>query len=330
MKLSVEQAVDLLLNGEAVAVPTETVYGLAAVATIPAAIARVFEIKNRPADNPLICHFHSVEQVQQSVSQLPEPTRILMKRFSPGPVSFLLDLPEDSPLKFATCGRDQVIVRIPDHPLFLSIIRKAGQPIAAPSANTSGKISATTAEMVEDDLGSKIAGVVDGGTSKVGLESTILDARSNGEVFILRPGAIGEKEISEVLTGSKVGVVDPKKGTMIPGSRYRHYAPDVPVFLIDHLTQMEEEREAVLIMMEEEVEKLTGGFKADLNRRQIQLLSPGSVKDIDLVAKNFYKTFSAINHLPVSKAFFLRTDFGPSSLGKALQNRLEHIVSNNK
>jgi L-threonylcarbamoyladenylate synthase len=158
----------------------------------------------------------------------------------------MLDLPENSPLKFATCGSDQVIARIPDHPLFLSIIKKVGLPIAAPSANTSGKVSPTSAGMVEEDLGSKIPGVVDGGSSLVGLESTILDARSPSTIRILRPGAIGEKEIRQVYAEGLIVIVDLMNEASIPGSKYRHYAPDVPVFLIEHPSDISDEKKCWL------------------------------------------------------------------------------------
>lgn len=330
MKLSVEQAVALLLEGNVVAVPTETVYGLAAIATMPLAIAQVFEIKNRPAVNPLICHFYSIEQIEPYVEQIPEPTRKLMEQFTPGPVSFMLDLPEDSPLKFATCGRDQVIVRIPNHPLFLSIIKKADQPVAAPSANTSGKISPTSAHMVEEDLGSKIAGVVDGGGSDVGLESTILDARSEKEIFILRPGIIGEKEIHKILPQAQIIYIHSTDEATVPGAKYRHYAPGIRVFLIDSIPEIRGEQQVALMMVKEEFEKMDKGLLSDLSARNVHLLSLGSLKYLNELAKNFYKTLATLNHLPISKAFFLKTDFGDTSLGKALQNRLERIVERYK
>src|SRR6476660_2114078 len=113
MKISAEEAVAFLKEGKVVAVPTETVYGLAADALNPSAIAKIFEIKNRPADNPLICHFNSLSQVKKYVTEIPAATATLMQHFSPGPISFMVDLPEDSPLKFATCGSAQVIARIP-------------------------------------------------------------------------------------------------------------------------------------------------------------------------------------------------------------------------
>src|SRR4030095_968216 len=229
MKITAAEAAALLLNGKVVAVPTETVYGLAAIATLPAAVAKIFEIKNRPADNPLICHFYNTDQIRKYVKSIPGNTEKLLQQFSPGPVSFMFDLPADSPVKFATCGSEQVIARIPNHAVFLEIIQETNEPVAAPSANTSGKISPTSAEMVETDIGTKIDGIVDGGISHIGLESTILDARSEDAVYILRPGAIGEREISRVLPDVKVFPLQHDTGEVIPGSKYKHYAPNTPL-----------------------------------------------------------------------------------------------------
>src|SRR5262249_53772335 len=155
-----------------------------------------------------------------------------LKKFSPGPISYMLHLPEDSPLKFATCGSSQVIARIPDHPVLLEIIEQLDRPVAAPSANTSGKVSPTSARMVEDDLGREIH-VVDGGQSKIGIESTIVDARNEEEIFILRQGAIGENEIKSILPSAKFFFETAEEQQVTPGSKYRHYSPDTPVILIE-------------------------------------------------------------------------------------------------
>ena len=141
------KAVELLREGKVVAVPTETVYGLAADALNPQAIARVFEIKNRPADNPLICHFNQIGQISSYVKNIPDSTLKLMQHLTPGPVSFMLDLSEDSPLQFATCGSAQVIVRIPDHPLLLEIDNVVLAPhIASASVETRRRMSMMAAE----------------------------------------------------------------------------------------------------------------------------------------------------------------------------------------
>jgi len=325
--ITAKQAVELLSDGKVVAVPTETVYGLAADALNPSAIAKIFEVKNRPADNPLICHFHSIEELKNFVKEIPDATSTLMKHFSPGPISFMLDLPENSPLKFATCGRAQVIVRIPDHPLFLEIISNLNRPAAAPSANTSGRVSPTSAEMVEKDLGGKIDGIVDGGISHFGIESTIVDARSEGEIFILRPGAIGEEEIQKKIPGTKIISKKIPDLQITPGTQYRHYAPATPVFLINTPDELPEEKITALLLTEEQLNVIHDTVSRKFNEGEIHFIVLGSVNELDILAKHFYRNLASLDHLGISKAFFLNNDWGDSSLGKALRNRIEKIVS---
>ena len=326
MIITAAEATRSLRSGEVIAVPTETVYGLAADALNPSAIAKIFEVKNRPADNPLICHFHSMQQVLDFVTKIPAATSTLMEHFSPGPISFMLDLPENSPLKFAACGSAQVIARIPDHPLFLEIIKNLGRPVAAPSANTSGRVSPTSAEMVEKDLGEKIKGIVDGGTSRIGIESTIVDARSENEIFILRPGAIGEKEIQKNFPGTKIISQKISDQQTTPGTKYRHYAPATPIFQIENMESINNETDVVLLVTQEQFEQTSSDMKEKFGRQKIWLLPLGSMNDLNSLARNFYQNLAALDRLNVKKSFMLKTDWGDSSLGKALHDRLSRII----
>ncbi len=322
MRINPEDAVKLLKAGKVVAVPTETVYGLAADALSPAAVARVFEIKKRPSDNPLICHFHSRAQVKKYVRKISLFSERLMDHFSPGPVSYMLDLSEDSPLRFATCGSQQVIVRIPSHETFLEILRQFDHPVAAPSANTSGGVSPTSAAMVELDLGDQIEGVVDGGSSQVGIESSIIDARSDNEIIILRPGAVGKDEIQKFFPEIRV-TEKMNNESVTPGSRYRHYAPRTPVYLIGDINELENEIKAALLLTVEQLES----FPASTKLKRIKLIPLGSMKALDEVAQNFYHRLSSLDSMEIDNAFILKQHWGSSSLGKALQNRIEKIVS---
>jgi len=325
--ISAEKAIEFLQQGKVVAVPTETVYGLAADALNPAAIAKVFEIKNRPADNPLICHFYSEEQIRSYVKEIPVTTQKLMNAFSPGPISFMLDLPENSPLKFAACGNAQVIARIPDHPVFLDLIKKFNHPVAAPSANTSGKVSPTSAGMVQKDLGEKVDGIVDGGASKVGLESTIVDARSEKEILILRHGFIGEKEIHSVSPQAKI--IDEKTfqhGTT-PGSKYRHYAPDTPIFEAKDFLSVKHERRIAMLLTQQQFNSISELDREKFILQENHLIILGSINDLNELARNFYLYLASVDHLKISKAYLLKNDWGKSSLGKALQQRIEKIVA---
>jgi L-threonylcarbamoyladenylate synthase len=328
MRIDIEKAIVLLQQGEVVALPTETVYGLAAFATNPSAIAKIFAIKNRPADNPLICHFHSIGQVEEYVKGIPSTTRKLIDKFSPGPVSFMLDLMPGSPLKFATCGSEQVIARIPDHSIFLSILEKINVPLAAPSANTSGTISPTTAEMVEEDLGEKIAGIVDGGAAEVGLESTILDARDEKEILILRPGAVGENEIQEQLPGVKISRFLKENSMTTPGAKYRHYAPLKPVRVIAAADALPGESDGVLLATVEQMQSIPRGTIKNFNAKNIELLSFGSVIDLNELARNFYQRLAEADKLSQSKILLFPPSFGDSSLGKALTDRMRKIIGN--
>ncbi len=326
MFVNTDEAVDLLRNGEVVAVPTETVYGLAGIATNPSAIAKIYEIKQRPADNPLICHFHDISQIAAYVTNIPLNTATLLRHFAPGPISFMLDLVESSPLRFATCGSQQVIVRIPNHPLLLSIIKKCGLPLAAPSANTSGRVSPTSAEMVAADLGKKIPGIVDGGHSTIGIESTIVDARSPDSIRLLRPGYIAAFEISKLLPHVKIYTDQETAASAIPGMKYRHYAPHTPVSIIHNVDETLLFPGCALILTLEDLHAIPERRLTAFTKQHIKLISIGSLSSIENIARDFYRTISSVDQFHVAKAFFLATDFGDTSLGRALQNRVSKIA----
>ena len=198
--VDLETAATLLLNGEIVSFPTETVYGLGALANNSKAINQVFEIKNRPKDNPLICHFYDIDQIKK-FAKINKLSQILLHNFSPGPISLLLPL-IDQKLLPATCGNPKIVCRIPKHTFTLKLLQKIKIPLVGPSANTSGFFSPTTAVMVLSDLGNKISGVLDGGNCQIGLESTILEVIGH-KIKILRNGVIGKIEIEKYL--QKIG-----------------------------------------------------------------------------------------------------------------------------
>ncbi len=321
MKISIEEASKILYKGGVIAIPTETVYGLAADATNEKAIAKIFQIKNRPADNPLICHFHSFEEAKRFLLHYPKYVEQLVNLFSPGPVSYLLPLKMPSPLHAATRGSSHVIIRIPMHEILLKLMKNISFPLAAPSANTSGKFSATTAEMVEADLGNKIDGVLDGGASKFGLESTILDCRKNDEVKILRPGAIGKEDIEWCLRNTTVTVTEESSfGITTPGSKYKHYSPVTPLTSIHTSSEISIQNNFAVIGLAEDLNKFsfTGKHK---------LISLGSENNLHEVASNLYRKMFELDSLHVEQAYFIKRDFGNSAIGKAISNRLLHMLS---
>ncbi|MCQ1834160.1 L-threonylcarbamoyladenylate synthase [Neorhizobium galegae] len=228
------QACAVLADGLPVAIPTETVYGLAADATNPAAITRIYETKGRPRFNPLICHMSDLDMAERYADFDPISRR-LAEAFWPGPLTLILPLkPESGIHALATAGLDTVGIRLPKG--FASeLIRAFGKPLAAPSANTSGKVSPTSARHVADDLGEKLALIIDGGAAPVGVESTIVRVE-NGVIRLLRPGGVAAEEI-ETATG--VAVIRPEGPAAIieaPGMLASHYAPGAAVRLnADHV-----------------------------------------------------------------------------------------------
>ena len=227
-------AVVLLRKGELVAFPTETVYGLGADCTNTDAVNKIFEAKGRPQDNPLIVHIADIEDVKKVAREIPEEFYILAKKFLPGPLTIILKK-SDMVSPSVTCGLDTVGIRMPNNEIAREIIRKSGVFMAAPSANSSKHISPTTAKHVFDDLNGKIPLIIDGGSSEVGIESTIIDL--SAEPTILRPGAITREMLEEVL-----GTVGEFKGKIkvakAPGMKYKHYAPKVPAVMCDTIEEV--------------------------------------------------------------------------------------------
>ncbi|HEY4441582.1 MAG TPA: L-threonylcarbamoyladenylate synthase [Candidatus Elarobacter sp.] len=234
----VARAVAALRGGGVVALPTETVYGLAADVSRPEAVARVYAIKGRPADHPLIVHVAGLDMLDGYVVEITPALRALGARFWPGPLTAIVARGERTP-RTVTGGADTVAVRVPDHPLTLAILTQLGGAVAAPSANRFGRISPTTAQHVRDDLGDLVDLVVDGGAAGVGVESTIVDL--TGEVpAILRAGAIGASALGEVLG---VPVVTRVGGSVrAPGTLASHYAPRARVVLVEDDARDEEAR----------------------------------------------------------------------------------------
>lgn len=215
----------MLRAGRLVAFPTETVYGLGADATAPAAVGRIFAAKQRPADNPLIVHLVAAEQMRDVVAEVTPLAERLAATFWPGPLTLVLEARAGLPQE-TTGGLGTVAVRVPDHPVALALLRAAAVPVAAPSANRSGRPSPTTAAHVLSDLGGVIDAVVDGGTCPVGVESTVVDAR--GEVpIVLREGAVTREDLAQGVAVPEVGG-DPAAS---PGTRHRHYQPTCRVEL---------------------------------------------------------------------------------------------------
>lgn len=232
---AIAEAAEIIRGGGLLGIPTETVYGLGADALNEDAVRRIFEAKGRPQDNPLIIHVPGSHWLERYCHDVPESAYRLAERFWPGPLTMILPRREIVPLR-TTGGLETVGVRCPDHPVTLAIIETAGVPIAAPSGNTSGRPSPTTAQHMMEDMDGKIDGIVDGGACAVGVESTIIDLTVTPP-RLLRPGGLPLEELRSVLgevqvDKAVVGKLAEGEKPKAPGMAYRHYAPKAPVTVV--------------------------------------------------------------------------------------------------
>ncbi|WGS85951.1 L-threonylcarbamoyladenylate synthase [Methylomonas sp. MED-D] len=224
---SINQAADLLRRGELVAFPTETVYGLGGDAANPAAVAKIFAAKGRPADHPLIVHIASAAHLSEWAVEIPDAALKLAEQFWPGPLTMILNKRPDVP-DAVTGGQTTIAVRVPSNPVALQLLQAFGGGIAAPSANRFGRISPTQAGHVAEELGDRVACILDGGACSVGVESTIIDL-SDGQPAILRPGRITRSQLKAAL-GTEVRL-SPQSKIRAPGMLAVHYAPNTMALL---------------------------------------------------------------------------------------------------
>jgi len=225
---AIRQAAGIIRAGGIVAFPTETVYGLGANGYNPLAVARIFEVKRRPSFDPLILHVADPADVRKLVKEIPSSAKKLIERFWPGPVTVVL-LKEENIPDIVTAGLPSIAVRMPDHPMALSLIKESKCPIAAPSANPFGYLSPTTAEHVREQLGDQVDLILDGGPCTVGVESTIVSFL-DGKPRLLRPGGVSLEEIESAIGEVEIRPVKEDRPSA-PGMLSRHYAPRTPIVL---------------------------------------------------------------------------------------------------
>jgi len=231
-KAAVLRATELLRAGEVVALPTETVYGLAANALDPGAVSRIYEIKGRPAHNPIIVHVASVDMAKKCVTRWPALADKLAKAFWPGPLTLVLPRAQAIP-EIVTAGGPTVGVRWPNHPFTQAVIRECGFPLAAPSANPASRVSPTTAAHVLEDLGSRLRLIVDGGPSQMGIESTVLDLTVEPP-RVLRPGMIHEESLRAAMGNLQPSTFNLQPSTLrSPGLLRKHYAPKAELLVLN-------------------------------------------------------------------------------------------------
>lgn len=319
---SISEAIALLKAGEVVAFPTETVYGLGADARNAEAIEKVFEAKGRPSDNPLIVHIANVNQLTDLVADIPAYVHTLMEYFSPGPITYILKS-KGNVARNVTAGLPTVAVRIPNHPVALEILEKSGLPIAAPSANLSGKPSPTSGYHVRDDLFGKIAGIVNGGETAVGLESTVVDC--TGDVpIVLRLGMITQRDIREVVGEVLVnGTVNNQvKQPKSPGLKYKHYAPEVPLVLVNSdILKLQQVIDEELMMG-----KRVGVLASESVAQRIKATSVINLGSSDReVAVNLYKSLRIFKKSDVD--IIICEGFSKDGIGEAVMDRLTRAAN---
>lgn len=309
------QAKDLLQSGQLVAIPTETVYGLAGNALDPKAVALIFETKNRPAFDPLILHASSIERVVDFVSYFPEKLKILAENFWPGPLTLLLPRKSNVP-DLVTSGLERVAVRVPKHPLTLALLESIDFPLAAPSANPFGYISPTKPQHVDAQLGSKISYILDGGACEVGLESTIVGLEED-EVVIYRLGGLEISAIEKLIGPVKIKDHS-SSNPAAPGQLDSHYAPRKPFVLGD-----------LKVLVKEHLEKKTDfavlsfwEFFPEISPESQIALSPE--RNLYEAAKNLFSTMRKLDE--GNSSVILAELLPEEGLGQAINDRLRRAA----
>ncbi len=323
---ALELAAKLFEEGQLVAFPTETVYGLGANALDRDAVLSIFEAKGRPADNPLIVHIYDRKQLDE-LCEIPEAAGALMEAFWPGPLTMLFPKKERVPAE-VTAGLPTVAIRMPSHPVAAAMLKKCGLPIAAPSANRSGRPSPTTAEHVREDMEGRIPLILDGGACEVGVESTVLDI-CHGQPTILRPGGITKEMLEGVLgqevalAGSILRPLKPDEKALSPGMRYRHYAPNGTVWLVEgeekqvvealralYEQDRRDGKQACVMCFSEHVEAL----------RECRAHDLGSMRDQSEVARRLFDTLRRLDQEGMEQIY--SEVVPPEGVGLAVMNRL--------
>lgn len=325
-KQDMEEAARLIKEGELVAFPTETVYGLGGNGLFPDAARKIYAAKGRPSDNPLILHVCNMEMVESLVKEIPENARRTMEHFWPGPMTVILERSEQVP-DCVTGGLDTVAIRMPNHPVALDLIGRSGIPIAAPSANTSGRPSPTKAEHVMEDLQGKIPMILDGGAVLVGVESTIIDFTQEIPV-ILRPGWITKEKLEDFL-GCEVLMNTSLKASdngvpRAPGMKYKHYAPKAQMILVlgddqdkvvEYINRLAEEEgrkgKKIGVIASEETK---GRYHAD------EVVSVGQRAHLETVTAHLYDVLREFDHKDVDMIY--SEGFEGEPLSEAIMNRM--------
>lgn len=322
-KKLIKEAADTIKSGGIVAFPTETVYGLGADGLNVEAVKKIYKAKGRPSDNPLILHISSREQLYPLVKEVPEIANRCMDEFWPGPLTIIFKKSNIVP-DIITGGLDTVAIRMPDHPIALELIEQSETPIAAPSANTSGRPSPTKASHVIEDLMEKIEIIIDGGQTGVGLESTVLDL-STEDPIILRPGGITVEKLRNIIPNitQDKSIIHKDVKPKSPGQKYRHYAPKADMLLFSG------DMESII----EEINKQTEDFISKGKRVGIMateetkdsyskgyILVSGSRKKPETIASSLFSVIREFDKKNVDIILAEGVEF--DNIGMAIMNRM--------
>ena len=326
----IQQAGRILREGGLVAFPTETVYGLGANGLDAAAVGKIFQAKGRPADNPLILHIADREALASLVREVPTWLVPLLDRFWPGPLTVVLPRADCVP-DIVTAGLDSVAVRLPSSPVARELIRSAGVPVAAPSANLSGRPSPTTATAVMADMAGRIEMVLDGGACEIGLESTVLDCTA-AIPTILRPGGVTQEMLAECLLQVTVAGGNNETGSdtpRAPGMKYRHYAPSAPLILLPYepAGNAGELIRAVKAALAQgkTVGAIVAMENASLLPREVIVATCGSKGKRSQAAAKLYEALRFFDKNPVDVIYM--ESVPEKGIGRALMNRLNKAAS---
>lgn len=326
----INEAGDVIRHGGLVAFPTETVYGLGADGMDEKASAKIYAAKGRPSDNPLILHIADIKSLDKIVSEIPEKAKLLMDKFWPGPMTLIFKKKPEVPYG-TTGGLDTVAVRFPSHPIAIELIRAAGTPVAAPSANASGRPSPTTATHVMEDMDGKIEMIVDGGPVGIGIESTIVDVTQDTPM-ILRPGyitktmleeVVGEVGVDKVVTAKSIQEISGDYTPKAPGMKYRHYAPKAELTMYEGNIEKVVDVINVLAEKAENEGKKVGIIATDETLCQYksgQAVSIGTRKDEESIARGLYGILRDFDQTDVDIIY--SETFYDDDLGQAIMNRL--------
>lgn len=318
---SIKTAAEILRNGGLVAIPTETVYGLAANALDPVAVEKIFQAKGRPQDNPLIVHIPDISWLEKYAEDIPEQAYRLAEAYWPGPMTIVLKKKSIIPSVVAA-GLDTVGIRFPSNPIAREIIRAAGVPLAAPSANLSGKPSPTEALHVYNDLNGKIDAVVDGGPCGVGVESTVITL-CDGTPRILRPGGITPEQMRKVIGRVDIDEAVTKKlksGVKVasPGMKYKHYAPKAKVIIVDG--DFSHFMDYVKNKKEENKRNAVLCFEGEERKIPMPAVIYGREGDADSQARGLFAALRKLDSIGAELAFAREPE--KQGVGLAVYNRL--------